>query len=79
MHRHKATYTLPDEVLRELNTFVEQRQRSRFVAEAIQLALQMKKQDLEKAYKEAALDQERLAEIEEWKATELEGWDEHIS
>ncbi len=76
MSSHKATYTLPDEVLNELNTFVEQRQRSRFVAEAIQLALEMKKKELEDAYKEAASDKERLSEIEEWEHTELEGWDE---
>lgn len=76
MRMHKATYTLPDEVLKELNTFVEQRQRSRFVAEAIQLALELKKKELEDAYKDAASDPERLAEIDEWEATELEGWDE---
>ncbi len=76
MRTHKATYTLPDEVLEELNTFVEQRQRSRFVAEAIQLSLELKKKELENAYKEAASDPERLAEIEKWEAIELEGWDE---
>lgn len=76
MGTHKATYTLPDEVLEELNTFVEQRQRSRFVAEAIRLALELKKKELENAYKEAASDPDRLAEIETWEATELEGWDE---
>jgi metal-responsive CopG/Arc/MetJ family transcriptional regulator len=76
MRTHKATYTLPDEVLEELNTLVEQRQRSRFVAEAIQLALELKKKELENAYKEAASDPERLAEIEKWEAIELEGWDE---
>ncbi|MFZ0564624.1 MAG: hypothetical protein WAM28_00275 [Chlamydiales bacterium] len=76
MTTHKATYTLPDEVLNELNTFVEQRQRSRFVAEAIRLALELKKKELEDAYKEAASDPERLAETKEWEITELEGWDE---
>lgn len=72
---HKATYTLPEEVLQELNTFVEQRQRSRFVSEAIQLALEIKKRELEDAYKEAASDEKRLSEIEEWSPTELEGWE----
>ncbi len=48
MNTHKATYTLPEEVLDELNTFVEQRQRSRFVAEAIRLALEIKKKELER-------------------------------
>lgn len=76
MSTHKATYNLPEEVIRELNTFVEQRQRSRFVAEAIRLALEVEKKKLEEAYKEAALDKNRLREIEEWSATELEGWDE---
>ena len=73
---HKATYSLPDEVLEELNAFVEQRQRSQFVAEAIRLALEIKKKELENAYKEAASDPDRLALIKEWEVTELEGWDE---
>lgn len=72
----KATYTLPEEILQELNTFVEQRQRSHFVAQAIQLALQAEKIKLEEAYKAAAADKERLHEIEEWSATDIEGWDE---
>jgi len=75
MSTHKATYSLPDEVLNELNAFVEQRQRSRFVAEAIRLALEAKKKSLEDAYKAAALDKERQGEIEEWESTEIEGWD----
>jgi metal-responsive CopG/Arc/MetJ family transcriptional regulator len=73
---HKATYTLPQEVLDELNTFVEQRQRSRFVAEAVRLALVVKRQELEDAYKEAAADQERTKEVEEWSTLDVEGWDE---
>lgn len=75
MSTHKATYTLPEEVLEELNTFVEQRQRSRFVAEAIRLALEIKKKELEEAYKEAAADKERTKEIEEWASLDIEGWD----
>lgn len=76
MSKHKATYTLPDEVLEELNTFVEQRQRSRFVSEAIRLALEIEKKKLEQAYIEAASDQLRAEEIEEWSSTEIEGWNE---
>jgi metal-responsive CopG/Arc/MetJ family transcriptional regulator len=74
MGYHKATYTLPEEVLHELNTFVEQRQRSRFVCEAIRIALEIKKQKLEEAYEAAASDKKRLAEIKEWSNTEVEGW-----
>lgn len=73
---HKATYTIPNEVLHELNTFVEQRHRSHFVAEAIRLALEVKKKKLEEAYKSAAADKTRAHEIEEWSSTEIEGWSE---
>ena len=73
---HKATYTLPEEVLNELNLFVEQRQRSHFVSEAIRLALETKKRKLEEDYIAAAADAKRLKEIEEWSPTELEGWNE---
>jgi metal-responsive CopG/Arc/MetJ family transcriptional regulator len=72
---HKATYTIPEEVLAELNTFVEQRQRSRFVAEAIRMAVEIRKRELEDAYKEAAADRERNKEIEEWSAIDVEGWE----
>ncbi len=72
---HKATYTLPEEVLDELNTFVEQRHRSRFVSEAIRAALEIQRKELESAYKAAASDKERVGEIEEWSPTEMEGWD----
>ncbi len=74
MSTHKATYTLPEEVLAELNTFVEQRNRSRFVAEAIRIALEAEKKKLEDAYSEAAQDRSRLSDIEEWKDIEVEGW-----
>ena len=76
MSTHKATYTLPDDLLEELNTFVEQRQRSRFVAEAIRAALETKRKELREAYKAAAADKERNAEIQEWSSTEFEGWNE---
>lgn len=76
MSTHKATYTLPEEVLHELNTYVEQRQRSRFVSEAIRRALDIEKKKLEDAYRSAAADRSRLDEIEEWSSTEIEGWNE---
>lgn len=66
MSTHKATY-------KELNTFVEQRQRIRFDAEAIRLTLEIKKKELEEAYKEAAADKERTKEIEEWASLNIEG------
>lgn len=72
---HKATYTIPEELLRELNTFVEQRQRSRFVAEAIRMALEIEKKKLDDAYKAATADNERMHEIEDWSVTEVENWD----
>lgn len=75
MSTHKATYTLPEEILQELNAFVEQRQRSHFVAEAIRVALEIEKQKLEEAYKSAAADEKRVAETKEWSATEIEGWE----
>jgi metal-responsive CopG/Arc/MetJ family transcriptional regulator len=72
----KATYTIPEDVLRELNAFIEQRRRSRFVTEAIRLALEVEKKKLEEAYKDAAADKKRVQEIQQWSSTEIEGWDE---
>ncbi|NGX61883.1 MAG: hypothetical protein K940chlam9_01374 [Chlamydiae bacterium] len=73
---HKATYTLPEELLQELNTYVEQRQRSHFVAEAIKFALSVKKHQLEAEYQEAAQDEAIAKELEDWSVTDVEGWDE---
>ncbi len=75
MKSHKATYSLPEEILHDLNAFVEQRQRSQFVAAAIRYALDLEKKKLEEAYKDASSDKERLKEIEDWNTTEIEGWD----
>lgn len=75
MKQHKATYSLPPELLHELNALVEQRKRSHFVAEALKYALMRERHKLEAAYKEASLDSEREKLIEEWDIVE-ENWDE---
>lgn len=76
MTTHKATYSLPEELYHDLNSLVEQRKRSRFVAEAIRAALEIEKKKLEDAYKSAASDREREKELDEWSVTDIEGWDE---
>ena len=76
MKHVKATYSLPEELLLELNCFVESRKKSQFIAEAIEKALREAKAELEQAYREAACDKERKSEIQEWNSLELEGWDE---
>lgn len=74
MKTHKATYTVPEDVLRELNTLVAQRKRSRFVADAVRHALELEKRRLEEAYIAAAADEKREEEIEAWTVTEVENF-----
>ena len=63
------TFSLPHDVCAELQTFVRTRERSRFVAEAIKIKLQAKKEELRKAYLSANEDEGQLEAIEEWEDT----------
>lgn len=76
MARQKVTYTIPEDIIEDLNTFIEQRQRSHFVSEAIRLALEFEKKKLEEAYKAASEDKKLNQELEEWSNIDIEGFDE---
>ncbi|NGX53917.1 MAG: hypothetical protein K1000chlam4_00638 [Chlamydiae bacterium] len=73
MKMRKVTYTLPEDVILEFHALVEDRKRSRFVANAIRVALEQEKLKLESAYISASTDLLRENEIEEWDSMEFVG------
>lgn len=60
------TFSLPVEISLELHSLVKRREISRFVAEAIRKELEVKKQELRKAYLSANKDQGQIETIVEW-------------
>lgn len=60
------TFSLPVELSSELHAFVKQRERSRFVANAIRKELEARKSDLRKAYISANEDAGQLEATTEW-------------
>ena len=70
------TFSLPEEITRDLHSFVKRREMSRFVADAIRKELEVKKQELRDAYLSANEDIGQLEAIDEWKETLSDGVDE---
>ncbi len=63
--KKNQTFSLPYEIAEELHTYVKRREMSGFVSEAIRKELELKKEELRKAYRSAAKDQGQL-EAQEW-------------
>jgi hypothetical protein len=68
------TFSLPREVSMELHTYVRSRERSEFVARAIRKEIEVKKEELRKAYRASRKDQGQL-ETKEWDSTIGDGSD----
>ena len=68
--------TLTESLIRDLRTYVPQRQVSKFIQELVQKEIDHKKEMLTKAYQEAAQDEERNAEIALWDNLIGDGLDE---
>jgi hypothetical protein len=70
------TFSIPQEVLYDLNALVKPRERSRFVSELLRDALEIKKQELRQAYFEANNDEGQLEAMKDWEGTVADGSDE---
>lgn len=75
MKNINVTFSLPADLNTLLHAYVSKRGLSRFVAEAIQKALDEKRQILRQAYIEARNDPDRLEIINDWKILDGEKWD----
>ena len=60
------TFSLPVEIFIELHSFVKRREMSRFVADAIRKELEVKKQELRKAYLAANKDPGQLEAMDDY-------------
>lgn len=64
-HQH-MTISIPENVKRDLYLHIKKRGISRFITEAIEEKLKIKKLSLEEQYKAAAKDESRNKEFKEW-------------
>lgn len=80
MKKTIITVSLPEETKKLLKVLVSPRKRSAFIAEAINEALDEKRNALRAAYREAQDDPGRKEVIEDWSVLDGEDWeDEEIS
>jgi hypothetical protein len=70
-----VTFSIPENINDLLHSFVEKRGLSKFVTEAIKKALEIKKDDLKAAFKEAENDPDLKEIINDWAALDGEDWD----
>ncbi len=80
METTRLNITLPDELVRELNQFVEPRKKSRFIAAALKERLKkMRKERIDQLLKEGYLScqKEHMEITNDFLSADLEGWDEY--
>ncbi|MBA3752276.1 hypothetical protein H0X06_05830 [Candidatus Dependentiae bacterium] len=65
-----VTFSIPVELNTMLHSMIDRRKLSHFVAQALEQALQEKKEALKEAYLQASKDPDRLNTIKEWKSLE---------
>lgn len=70
------TFSLPLQVMQDLHALVRPRERSHFVSELLQNALEAKKQEIRQAYIDANEDEGQLEAIKDWEITIGDGADE---
>lgn len=70
------TLTLPEELVKDMHTYISKRQISKFVAEMVEKGLESKKDKLAREFREASADALRNAEIDLWDSTSGDGLDE---
>ncbi len=76
----RLNITLPKELVMALNRLTAPRKRSRFITESIKQRIEQEEREameniLEEGYR--AMRQESLVITKEFKAVDLEGWDEY--
>lgn len=70
------TLTLPEDIIKDLHLYISKRQISKFVAEMLEKALDLKKKQLAREFQEASQDPERKSEIELWDTLSGDGLNE---
>ncbi|MBS0654473.1 MAG: hypothetical protein JSR46_01740 [Verrucomicrobia bacterium] len=70
------TFSLPLEVLHDLNALIRPRERSRFVSDLLRDALEIKKQKLRQAYSDANTDEGQVEAMSDWETTIADGFDD---
>jgi hypothetical protein len=69
------TFSLPPEVVHDLNSLVKPRERSRFVSNILRDALEVKKQKLRQSYIDANTDEGQFEAMQDWEGTVADGAD----
>jgi metal-responsive CopG/Arc/MetJ family transcriptional regulator len=80
METTRLNITLPDELVKELNQFVEPRKKSRFIATILKERLQkLRRERMNQLLKEGYRDRqkEHLEITYDFLNADLEGWDEY--
>lgn len=75
MKTKNVTFSLPIDIVEQLQMFIEKQGMSQFAASALEKALTEKRNALRAEYIEASKDPDRLKTIEEWKHLDAEGWE----
>ena len=80
MDQIRVNLTLEKEVWQAFNRFVPQRKKSKMINELLRQEIEninrrKDREALAAAFKEASLDKERLAEVQEWTPLDSEEWD----
>lgn len=70
------TFSLPQDVMRDLHTYIKPRERSRFVSELLREGLEAKKQELRKSYLNANNDEGQNEAMSDWEGTVGDGSDD---
>jgi len=76
MRKVPLTITLPENVVRDMRSYVSQRQISNFISELVQQEISKKKEILAKAFEELAKDEHANEEAKLWDTTIGDGLDE---
>jgi len=71
-----VTFSIPVELNNILHTMIDRRKLSRFVAKALEHALNEEKKALKEAYMQASKDPDRLRTIKEWEVLDGEDWND---
>lgn len=76
MRKIPITITLPEDVIRDMRSYISQRKISQFISELVKKEIANKKKALIKEFQEAAKDEEMNAEFEIWDSCIGDGLDE---
>jgi metal-responsive CopG/Arc/MetJ family transcriptional regulator len=71
-----VTFSIPDELIEQLRRIVGKRGQSRFVAKAIEKAIEDEIVSLRAAYRAANEDTNRIKVIQDWVVLDNEDWGE---